>query len=60
LQDQLTQLGIENPTPLTHIFISIIDGMIIDGTTDKKLINAEKIWQYIEFLINEEIPQQVS
>lgn len=24
-----------------------------------KLINAE-IWQYIEFLINEEIPQQVS
>ncbi|HBU88944.1 MAG TPA: TetR family transcriptional regulator, partial [Acinetobacter sp.] len=50
----------ENPTPLTHIIISIIDGMIIDGTTDKKLINAEKIWQYIEFLINEEIPQQVS
>ncbi len=28
--------------------------------TDKTLINSEKIWQYIEYLINEEIPQQVS
>jgi hypothetical protein len=34
--------------------------MIIDGTTDKNLINPEKIWKYIEYLINEEIPQPVS
>lgn len=60
LHEKLTQLGIENPTPLVHIIISIIDGMIIDGTTDKNLINPEKIWKYIEYLINEEIPQPVS
>ncbi|HCT88295.1 MAG TPA: TetR family transcriptional regulator [Acinetobacter pittii] len=60
LHEKLNQLGIENPTPLVHIIISIIDGMIIDGTTDKNLINPEKIWKYIEYLINEEIPQPVS
>ncbi|ENU42081.1 hypothetical protein F985_02969 [Acinetobacter seifertii] len=50
----LVELGIENPTPLTHMLISVIDGIIIDGTIDKDLIDPNKKWQYIEYLIKTE------
>ncbi|MDG9796967.1 TetR/AcrR family transcriptional regulator, partial [Acinetobacter baumannii] len=46
----------KDPTPLTHIIISIIDGIIIDGTIDKDLIDPSKKWQYIEYLIKTENP----
>ncbi|MFP0994708.1 hypothetical protein ACLD0I_14675, partial [Acinetobacter baumannii] len=36
--------------------ISIIDGIIIDGTIDKDLIDPSKKWQYIEYLIKTENP----
>ena len=48
------ELDIKDPTPLTHIIISIIDGIIIDGTIDKELIDPVKKWRYIEYLIKTE------
>lgn len=39
LNSLLVELDIKDPTPLTHIIISIIDGIIIDGTIDKDLID---------------------
>jgi hypothetical protein len=54
LNSLLVELGIENPTPLTHMLISVIDGIIIDGTIDKDLIDPNKKWQYIEYLIKTE------
>ncbi len=50
----LVELDIKEPTPLTHIIISIIDGIIIDGTIDKELIDPVKKWRYIEYLIKTE------
>ncbi|MDA5585652.1 TetR/AcrR family transcriptional regulator, partial [Acinetobacter baumannii] len=56
LNSLLVELDIKDPTPLTHIIISIIDGIIIDGTIDKDLIDPSKKWQYIEYLIKTENP----
>ncbi|MDI9754083.1 TetR/AcrR family transcriptional regulator, partial [Acinetobacter baumannii] len=56
LNSFLVELDIKDPTPLTHIIISIIDGIIIDGTIDKDLIDPSKKWQYIEYLIKTENP----
>ncbi|MEG8239462.1 MULTISPECIES: TetR/AcrR family transcriptional regulator [Acinetobacter] len=54
LNSLLVELDIKDPTPLTHIIISIIDGIIIDGTIDKELIDLVKKWRYIEYLIKTE------
>ncbi len=51
LNSLLVELDIKDPTPLTHIIISIID-----GTIDKDLIDPSKKWQYIEYLIKTENP----
>lgn len=56
LNSLLVELDIKDPTPLTHIIISIIDGIIIDGTIGKDLIDPSKKWQYIEYLIKTENP----
>ncbi len=53
LNSLLVELDIKTYS-LTHIIISIIDGIIIDGTIDKDLIDPSKKWQYIEYLIKTE------
>ncbi|MDR2250496.1 TetR/AcrR family transcriptional regulator [Acinetobacter sp.] len=45
------ELDIESPEVLSSLFLNIIDGLIIDGTTNKTQINAEQTWSYINKLI---------
>jgi len=43
---------VEDAAGLTSLFLNIVDGLIIDGTVNKSLINPEKTWSYIKKLIN--------
>ncbi|BBQ47233.1 TetR family transcriptional regulator [Acinetobacter pittii] len=46
------KLKVEDAAGLTSLFLNIVDGLIIDGTVNKSLINPEKTWSYIKKLIN--------
>ncbi|PTV50886.1 TetR/AcrR family transcriptional regulator [Acinetobacter seifertii] len=43
----LIKVYVEDPEALTTLFLNILDGIIIDGTIDKGLVNREKTWSYI-------------
>lgn len=47
----LVKLEVADTFSLTNLFLNIIDGIIIDGTVDKNLINHEKTWSYIRKII---------
>ncbi|MFL9507447.1 TetR/AcrR family transcriptional regulator [Acinetobacter baumannii] len=45
-------LNLEEPESFTHLFISILEGMISDGTSAKELIDPQKTWSFIITLID--------
>lgn len=45
------QLNLEEPESFTHLFISILEGMMSDATSDKEMINPQKTWDFIQTLI---------
>lgn len=47
----LIDFYVEDPAALTTLFLNIIDGIIIDGTINKSLVNPEKTWSYIKKII---------
>lgn len=55
----LIKLKVTDATTLTALFLNILDGVIIDGTINKKLVNPDKTWFYIQKIIelekNEEL-----
>ncbi len=55
----LIKLKFEDTPVLTALFLNIIDGIIIDGTIDKKLINPDKTWSYIQKIIELEKTEEL-
>ncbi|EOG4088032.1 TetR/AcrR family transcriptional regulator [Acinetobacter baumannii] len=55
----LIKLKVEDTPALTALFLNIIDGIIIDGTIDKKLINPDKTWSYIQKIIELEKTEEL-
>lgn len=55
----LIKFYVEDPAALTTLFLNIIDGIIIDGTIDKSLVNPEKTWSYMKKIIELEKAEEL-
>lgn len=47
----LKELEIKDPIALTHLFLSILDGIINSSVCEKAPIKPEKTWDFIQILI---------
>lgn len=46
------QLNLEEPEGFTQLFISILEGIMSDATSDKEMINPQKTWDFIQTLLD--------
>ncbi|MER8077646.1 TetR/AcrR family transcriptional regulator [Acinetobacter pittii] len=46
------QLNLEEPQSFTQLFISILEGMMSDATSNQEMINPQKTWNFIQTLID--------
>ena len=54
VQRLLTQLGIQNPTHLATLIVSILDGMTIQAHVNRHSVEMDQYWTRVEHLINYE------
>ncbi|MDC5340529.1 hypothetical protein [Acinetobacter baumannii] len=54
----LKELEIKDPIALTHLFISLLDSIINSSVCEKAPIKPEKIWDFIQTLIELEKNQK--
>lgn len=47
----LKELEIKDPIALTHLFISVLDGIINSSVCEKAPIKPQKTWDFIQKLI---------
>lgn len=47
----LKELEIKDPSALTHLFLSLMDGLINSSVCEENSIEPEKIWNFIQTLI---------
>jgi len=52
------QLNLKESRSFTQLFISILEGMMSSSTSDKKMIDPQKTWNYIHTLIELEKNQK--
>lgn len=48
------QLEINDPIALTHLFLSLLDGIINSSVCEKAPIKPEKTWGFVQTLIEQE------
>ena len=56
----LKELEIKDPIALTHLFLSILDGIINSSVCEKAPIKPEKTWEFIQTLIELEKNRHLS